>query len=236
MFRAAFVSMLLVVWPSAGSAQTVDPSGHWVGVVSMPNMELGFEVDLAVAGSGQLTGTLSMPAQRLFGLPLTRVQFNGPSILFEARTDQGFAGTLAADSGTMTGYYSIQDYTFPFTLKKTGPAKIEPPARNAAVNKDFEGTWSGTLLVNNVKMRLLLKVANRPDGSSVASFVNLDQGSLEIPAASITSNGRELALGFRVIEGSFVGTLNADHSELTGTLTQGGATAPVALTRNVIGR
>jgi len=236
MFRSALVGMLLLVWSSTVGAQAVDPSGHWAGVVNMQNMDVPFEVDLTVAGSGQVTGTISMPSQKIAHLPLTKVQSNGQSIIFEARTDQTFTGMLAPDGGTITGYYSIQDYAFRFTLTRMGPAKVEPPVRNAAVGKDFEGTWNGTLPINNVKMRLLLKVSNRPDGTSVASLVNLDQGSLEIPAASFSTKGSELTLMFKVIEGSFVGTLNAARSELTGTLTQGTATSPLTFTRNVISR
>lgn len=236
MFRALFVTIAVVLCSSAASAQSVDPSGHWIGSVTMPNMEIEFELDLAKGAGGQVTGAITMPGQKVVGLPLSKVESNGLSLIFQARSDQTFTGMLAADGGTITGYYSIQDYTFPFALKRMGAARFEPPARNAAISSDFEGSWNGTLLLNNTRMRVLLKVANRPDGTSTASLTNLDEGSLEIPAVSITATGAQLTLGFKAVEARLVGTLNADRSELTGTLTQGPATMAATFTRNVIAR
>ena len=48
MFRAVIVALALSVGTSSGYPQSVrDISGHWSGVVSLPNTEADVEVDLA---------------------------------------------------------------------------------------------------------------------------------------------------------------------------------------------
>ena len=69
-------------------------------------------------------------------------------------------------------------------------------------------------------MRVVLTLANRPDGRSIGTVTNLDQGSLQIPAATITQAGPQVTLGSTVVEASFSGTINAGRGELIGTWTQ----------------
>src|SRR2546425_10141937 len=74
MFRAALVLALVVCSSSASDAQSAaDPSGHWVGTVDIPTGQIALEVDLLRSTGGQLSGTISIPAQRLVGLPLSKV-------------------------------------------------------------------------------------------------------------------------------------------------------------------
>src|SRR5258708_8359988 len=73
-----------------------DPSGHWQGMLQAPGMDVEFEVDLAKNGSGELAGTVSIPAQQLKGLPLLKVAVEGSSVTFYARADQPLTPALAA--------------------------------------------------------------------------------------------------------------------------------------------
>ena len=235
MLGAVIVLAALLLSAPVTFAQSPDLSGHWVGTVNMPTMQIGVEVDLARSPSGQFFGTLSTPSQKLVGLPLSRVAVNGASITFAARTDQGFAGALSADGSTMSGAYSIQDYLFPFTLTRMGTAKIYPRPTSAPIAKDFEGTWNGTLAANGTRMRVVLTLANNANGTSTGTLTNRDEGSLAIPVATITQKGSAVTLAFDVVEGSYAATLNANHTELTGIWTQGGSSAPITLTREVSG-
>lgn len=236
MRAAAVVFLMVLVAATPVAPQRVpDASGHWAGSVDVPNTPLAFEVDLSWA-TGQLTGTVSIPSQGLRGLPLTKIEQSGLGITFEARTDQGFDATMAADGKSMSGYYRIQDYTFPFTLTRTGAAAIDPPPTSPRISSALEGTWNGTLAVNNTRMRLVLTLSNRPDGRSIGSVTNLDQGSLQIPIATIAEMGSQVTLGLRVIPSSFSGTLDTERGELTGTYTQGTSNIPVTFTRQAPGR
>src|SRR5258705_10640934 len=151
--RAVAVVFLLLLAAAAPVApqRVPDVSGHWAGSVDIPNMPTDFEADFTWS-TGQLTGTLSIPSQKIRGLPLTKIQQSGAGITFEARTDQGFSGTLSLDGNTMSGYYRIQDYTFPFTLARMGAAKIDPPATSPRISAELEGSWNGTLTAGNTRI------------------------------------------------------------------------------------
>ena len=166
MLGAVLVLAALLLCAPATYAQSADPSGHWVGTVDMPTMEVGVEVDFIKSASGLFSGTLSTPSQKLLGLPLSKVDVNGTSITFAARTDQGFAGALSPDGSTISGAYSMEDYLFRFTLTRKGPAKIYPLHASPPITKDLEGTWNGTVAVNGSWMRVVLKLANGANGRS----------------------------------------------------------------------
>jgi hypothetical protein len=236
MLGAVFVLAALLLCAPATYAQSVDPSGHWVGTVNMPAMQVVVEVDFIKSSSGPFSGTMSHPSEKVIGLPLSKVDVKGASIAFAARTDQRFAGTLSPDGSTISGAYSIEDYLFAFTLTRMGAAKIYPVATSASIGKDLEGTWNGTLAVNGTLMRVVLTLANDANGGSTGTLTNLDEGSLAIPVATITQKGPSVTLGFKVVEGRYAATLNADHTELTGTWTDGVSSAPIAFKREPSGR
>ena len=69
-------------------------------------------------------------------------------------------------------------------------------------------------------------MANRPDGTSVASIVNVDQG-LEIPVSAITQAGSSVTLEIKSISGSYTGSVNGAGTELAGTFSQGAGSVPL---------
>lgn len=231
MLGALLVLASLLLSAPATYAQSADPSGHWVGTVDLPTMEIGVEVDFIKSPSGLFSGTLSTPSQKLLGVPLSKVDVKGTFITFEARTDQRFTGALSPDDSTISGAYSIEDYLFRFTLTRMGPAKIYPLQTSPRITKDLEGTWNGTVMANGSWMRVVLKLANDANGRSTGTLTNLDEGSLVIPVATITQKGSKVTLAFDVVEGSYAVTLSADHTELTGTWTQGVSSGPITLKR-----
>ncbi len=236
MLGALLVLAALLLSAPATYAQSADPSGHWVGTVDLPTMEIGVEVDFIRSPSGLFSGTISTPSQKLLGVPLSKVDVNGTSITFEARTDQRFAGALSPDGNTISGAYSIEDYLFRFTLTRSGPAKIYPLHTSPPITKGLEGTWNGTVVANGSWMRVVLRLANDANGRSTGTLTNLDEGSLVIPVATITQKGSKVTLAFDVVEGSYAVTLSADHTELTGSWTQGVSSGPITLKREASGR
>src|SRR5205823_1167467 len=141
----------------AGAQEPVDPSGHWEGSIQIPAVQgrsaqdLRFEIDIARTDAS-FRGAISMPAQKLKGLPLLLVSVNGSTVKFHARRDQTFAGTLAPDGQTMTGEFTMLDGTVPFTLRRFGNARIDAPLRSPRIDKDLEGTWSGSVKAKDKTM------------------------------------------------------------------------------------
>ncbi len=228
------VSGLLLLVPSTALAQApADPSGHWVGAVLVPNMDVGVEIDIAKEGSA-FSGTFASPDQKLRGLPLAGISATGREITFQVRGsapgERAFKGTLSDDGQTLSGDYSQGGYTIPFVLNRKGEPKFEPVARSAAVGKELEGTWNGAIDAGGVLRHVSLTLANRPDGTSTGHFLSVEEG-LEIPISAISQNASELSLDVTALGGGYKGTLNSANSELTGTWSQGLSSVPLTLKR-----
>jgi hypothetical protein len=223
--------MFAAIVSSANAQPAVDPSGHWEGTIQVPEMPVKVEVDLARNSRGDLSGTFTQ-TQRLNGLPLTNLAIDNRSVTFQIKGSPAgerlFKGDVSEDGLSITGKFAQAGYSMPFALTRTGDAKIEAAPKSAAIGKALEGTWNGTLEVSGVERQLVLTMANQPDGTSSGSFTNVDEG-LEIPVTMITQEGSNVTLEIKAVTGSYAGALNADGTEMIGTLTQGSATLPLTL-------
>ncbi len=190
-----FAALLVLPRPSLLAQTAVDPSGHWQGTIQTPGTAVDFEVDLAKSGNGELAGTLSIPAQRIKGLPLDKVAVKGTSVNFQVRADQPFSGVLSADGISMAGDLFVNAATFAFSMTRVGEARVEAPAKSAPITKELGGTWNGTLEVAGMQVRLELTMSNQPDGTATGRIVNLDEGGLQVPVV-ITQQSLSRDAGF----------------------------------------
>ena len=228
------VSLLAV--PEAARAQSVDPSGHWEGAITIPGGEIPFQVDLSKNAQGKLVATYSRPENDLRGLPMANVTLDGRAIAFELTVDGGvkFQGVLYADGKTISGDVTAAIGNAPFSLTRTGDAQLTTRPRNAPIDKTLEGLWHGTLALAGRNLRLVLRLSNEPDGTSSGTIISVDQGGIEFPL-SLTQKATSLTLNTPAIGGDFyAGALNA-AGELAGTFTQGQATVPLTFVRAAVG-
>ena len=228
---AIFAAFAFLTAPGARAQPTPDPSGHWQGAVEAPRGRLAFEVDFARNEDGTLAGTISLPADHVNGLPLARVELDGSTLKFSARSDQVLSGVLSADGTSMSGTFTVSEGSAPFSAARTGAARIEQRPRLRPVTDTFAGTWNGTLDAGH-PLRLVLTLTNQPDGTSSGAIVNLDEGGLTIPVSAMSTAGPEITLELKAIDGTYTATLNGDGKELTGTLKQGATTLPLTFHRN----
>jgi hypothetical protein len=206
----------------------VDPSGHWEGTLDAPSTPVAFQVDFARTGAGVLAGAITIPAQHIIGLPLTKVSVDGASITFGAREDQLLAGEI--EGASMSGTFTMGPMSIPFTLTRTGDAKLEPAPTSPRIGAELEGTWDGTLDDTAAAMHLRLTMTNQADGRATATMINLDEGGLQIPLA-ISRDASTITLESRAVPGTFTGTLNA-AGELEGTFQQGAFSVPLTFRRS----
>lgn len=217
-----FVAALLLSLAPSLRAQTVtDPSGHWEGQIEAPGFETKFEIDLARNADGGFSGAFTSPAENLKGLP-AKVTVTGKLIHFAVREDQPLNGYLSDDGKSISGDSIVEGFSIPFSMARTGEPRIEARAGSPAIPSELEGTWNGTLAIDGIQLRLVLTLANRADGMSIASIVNVDQGNLEIPVSTITRSAFNLTLDLGAISGSYTGTMNAEATELVGKYQQHG--------------
>jgi hypothetical protein len=232
-------TLLLVPGPFLRAQAPPDLSGHWAGSLQAPQTELAFELDLTKSAKGDFGGTVSMPTQDLNGLPLRPVTIKGRSVTFRTRTDQAFVGNVAADGKSIVGAFTGigplgNEFSFPFTVTRTGAAKVEPPLTSAAVTKELVGTWNGTLESDSISpgkaFRFVLTLANHANGTATGHLQMVDEGELEIPL-SVTQKASKVTLELKSTRASFSGALNAAGTELAGTYSQGSISAPLTFHR-----
>ena len=234
--RMLLVTSLLLVAATSVPAQTgVDPSGHWDGTIHAPTMEVVIGIDLAPNAKGQLTGTFAQPAEGIKGLPLSEVTVKGQSIRLLLKAGSGggtFEGTVSADGKSIAGDFIMAEggHALPFTLTRTGAASIAPAPKSPPIAKALEGSWNGTLDAGGRQMRVVVKMANQPDGTSMGTIMSVDGTGVEIPIA-IAQKGSEVSLAAATVGASYSGVLNAAATEIAGNWTQGGAVLPLTLRR-----
>lgn len=171
----------------------------------MPSHRLILVVALLLAQgpadpSGHWTGAIHVPA------------YNGAS-----------AREIAGEFITTAGGYAI-----PFNLARTGEAQLTATPKSAAIAQELKGTWNGTVEFEGKKERLVLKLANRADGSAAGTILDLDGSNVEIPIG-MTQKAASVTIEVAAVSASFTGVLNG--SELTGTWNQGPLTLPLTFTR-----
>jgi hypothetical protein len=211
----------------------VDPSGHWEGTIETPETELRIEIDLTKGSKGELAGTFAQPAQGVKGFPLSALANEGRLVRFvlkAAEQPSTFRGELAVDGTSITGTVTQAGYTVPFTLARTGDARVTPTPKSAAVGRELEGTWRGTLAVGTKQMRLILSIANHSDGTAAGTIVSPDGSGVEIPIA-ITQRESRVTIDVPSVGASYVGVANAAGTELVGTWTQQGTALPLTFER-----
>jgi hypothetical protein len=223
----------LVLWPVASvRAQTAgDPAGHWDGAIHAPFGDVRVEVDLATNDRGTLAGTFSNPAERLHGLPLAKVAVDGRAVDLEIKLGsdgQRFRGALSADGRSMSGDFLMGVYAVPFSLMRTGDARIEPPPRSPAIDKALEGAWNGAFDIEGRSMAVVVTMTNQGDGTATGNWLN--EGGVQIPL-TIAHQGDRLTLGTKVTPASYSGTVNLDGTEIVGTYTEGRLELPLTLLR-----
>jgi hypothetical protein len=166
-------------------------------------------------------------------LPLLKVTFTGSTLVFYGRTDQQFHADLLPSGNALSGTATLSGYELPFSMGRTGEATIAPPPTSPAVTKQLEGVWTGTLSAGSKSLRLVVTIANQPDGTALGHSVSLDEGNLTMPLVVLQS-GRDVKIETRGVVTSYVGTLNDAGTELSGTFTQGATTLPLTLVRGAV--
>jgi len=190
----------------------------------MPDRELTFDLDLVRNGQEEIGGVIHVPGGNVAGVPV-QVALKDEVVNFHSRRDQPFSGLLSADGKSISGDYSIGEFLVPFSMSRTGDARIDVPEKSALIGKDFEGTWAGTLDVNGVRMRLLLAMRNQSGGTSTGILTSVDEGGLQVPVTVTAQEGSGVVLDFKAVGASFTGTLNRERNEVAGIYRQGAFTA-----------
>jgi hypothetical protein len=207
----------------AGFAQTApNAAGHWQGKIQIPDHELGVTVDLAKDAKGAWVGSMSVLGSTSIDVPLSAISIEGSAVRFSATLPQPskFEARLSADAGSLAGTASSAAGEAPFQMTRSGEANVKVPLPSSVLSKEFEGSWQGMLEAGGKSRRIGLRISPAADGTATAVLIVIEQGNLEIPAATVTIRDKELQLAAPAVSGTYRGTLT--NGEIAGEWAQGG--------------
>lgn len=90
---------------------------------------------------------------------------------------------------------------------------------------NISGNWESVLKIGDVKLRLVLKISDAPNGQLKAVMDSPDQGASDLEVDTITFQGNVLRFEMKKLAISYEGTLGPGGSEIAGTFTQAGTSA-----------
>ena len=232
----ALVAVVNFLMSVLAAQPVVDPSGHWEGIIQAPDVRVSVAIDLTRKANGEIAGTFTEPERGIKGLPLSKITLAGQSLEMLLRPGQGggtFKATLSTDNSSMSGEFTMAEggYVLPFSLSRTGEARIAPAPRSPAIDKELTGVWNGAVDVSGKSLRIVVTMTNHPDGTATGTIVSPDGSEVEIPIA-MTQRAEQLKIEVPSVGASINGTLNGNKTELTGTWTQGAATLSIVLRRS----
>ena len=91
----------------------------------------------------------------------------------------------------------------------------------------ISGNWESVLKIGDLKLRLVLKISDGPNGQLQAVMDSPDQNANNLEVDSIRLQGNVLRFEMKKLYITYEGTLNTAGSEITGTFTQAGTSAPL---------
>ncbi|MCS6862583.1 MAG: alpha/beta fold hydrolase [Abditibacteriales bacterium] len=132
------------------------------------------------------------------------------------------AGNESAEIGEASGWEMLGEDTGWLTSRRWQPLGAE-----AAMSSSLEGAWQGVLEVAGAKLRLVLKISTKPDGTLTATLDSVDQGARDIPVDEVTFKGETLRFAIKNLAVMYEGKLSG--AEIVGQFKQGGITLPLTL-------
>ncbi len=214
-------------------AQPPSVAGHWEGNVQSPEGPVDIVLDVDKNDKGQWIGDFDAPSRNLNNLPLANIVVQGDAVSFDlSGFPAKFEGKLSEEGKTFTGTLLFrQEMSMPFSLKKTGPAKVTLPPKSSPLTADFAGRWEGTLEAGGQTLRLVLRLEKAADGTATGALDSIDQGSKDLALAGIVIDGLSLRFALPMVGGAYEGKLNKETGALAGQWSQGGNTLPLSFKR-----
>jgi hypothetical protein len=232
------IHRLALLFAAAGALASAQPvskaAGHWEGALKAPGQDVAIIVNLAQNAKGEWIGSMLSPQQGAQDMPLGGISVQGTAVRFSMAGVPGapvFEAKLNADGSEMSGACSSGGQSMLFSLKRTGEAKVNLPPPSSQLSKEFEGNWEGALEAGGAQLHLVLKLTRKPDGSGAGSVVSVDQGNAELGINTITQKDKAIEFEIRAVTGGYKGALNAEGTEIAGTWTQMGNSAPLTFKR-----
>jgi hypothetical protein len=211
----------------AATAQAVDPSGHWDGVITAPFGEIPIALDIA-RRDGTLVATFSRGDGSVTGFPLSDVELNGSELKMTLKASGGGTIRVTIAGSQMTGAFAAFAGTADFAVRRTGEARFAPPPVNKAVSETLEGTWTARLAAGADAATFRITLRNNPDRTATATMA--DDHGVEVPV-KVEQEGTKVTIDIPTAHSTFTGTINSQATAIEGNYVEGALNAPVTFRR-----
>ena len=186
-----------------------DPAGTWHGTVDAPQGPIVLVIVVSRDDDGSLQATLEAPDQapgRQF--PATEIAQEGDTLRWRvAPIGASWEGQWDPAAGVWQGTFS-QGLELELDL-----APGLPDA--APVVEGLDGTWRGTMQMNEAELRLVVTIETGPRGTT-ARLDSPDQAARGLPLSGLTRVGDTVGFAYAPGRQSFTGTLSESGDELVG--------------------
>jgi pimeloyl-ACP methyl ester carboxylesterase len=218
----AIIVFTLAALAPFGRAQT-PIAGDWQGTLNAGGVELRLALHIAAAKDGTLIATFDSIDQGVNGIPVSAISLKDSKLIFTVDAAHiSYEGTINKNSTEIDGTWT-QGLPLELNFKRT-------KAQTQAAPSDIDGVWQGTLDAGALKLRLVFKIINTPDGLT-AQTQSPDQNPVWISASSVTRIGSSLTINLKELNASFDGKISADLNSIDGKFTQTGNALPLLLKR-----
>jgi uncharacterized protein len=192
-------------------------TSHWMGTFRQDAVAFRIVVHIRDTG-GDFTGGLDNLDLGIMGIPIDAVRFDQDTLGFRASSIGGlYQGRIENHRQTVTGTWRMNGAESPLLLRRVQASPID-------------GTWTGTLLHGEFRLRLFFYVGGGPSGP-MAAMASPDQGEAVVPVHAVKLLGSALVLEITSIAARFEGALNLTGSEIGGRFFQEGLDLPLTLRR-----
>ncbi|MGO8700212.1 MAG: RNA polymerase sigma factor [Limisphaerales bacterium] len=213
--------------------------GFWCGAISNDANAEVVNLKISQNADGNIRAEADVPAQGMYGLPVTG-SFNAPEVKLAAACGIGaFQGQISDDHTRIVGTWTQDGKPLPAALKRADYAAelARENARDFSFDsaEDLQGHWKGSWVVEIAKtkatIRFGLDIAKLPDGAYAAELRNLDEFPHDgpRPAADFQHLAPRVRMAWTASGGSFNGELR--NGKIEGTWWQGGGGFPLVFER-----
>ncbi|MGB3862108.1 MAG: serine hydrolase domain-containing protein, partial [Candidatus Aminicenantaceae bacterium] len=132
---------LVFIFTNVSARDVPTLEGHWEGSIDIPGMTLEVDIDFRTNEDGSWEGDISIPAQKAKDVPLTNINVLGKDVSFfisGVPGDPTFKGTFSADGTKITGDFTQNKQTFPFSLGREASPVIKAKEAIADFDKIIE--------------------------------------------------------------------------------------------------
>jgi hypothetical protein len=233
------MSVLLAAGLACGGARAAtDPAGRWEGTADIPGQPLRLVIDLDRDAQGRWAGSAILPARGVKGAAVDALAVTGCDVRFGLaaafpggdRLQPRLALACAAD-GSLSGTFTLGGRSAAVSLRRSGPAQVDPPPASSAITAALAGRWTGRYELGGAPREVTLTLANGAAGTGGGQLTIVGKRTTTLQVDQVTQGREYVTLRASSAGFSIEGRFAAGDGVIDGAVSQGPFEAAIVLHR-----